>query len=80
MTGRTAPLFIPCTPRACIEMLDRYGICADNKNAVVIGRSNIVGLPVAMLLMHRNATVSICHPRTANVDEYVHNADEAERE
>eukprot|EP00171_Calliarthron_tuberculosum_P011005 IDg11005t1 len=75
MSGRTPPLFVPCTPKGCIELLDRYGVSIEGKNAVVLGRSNIVGLPVAMLLMHRNATVTICHSRTQNVENKVREAD-----
>lgn len=75
MTGRTPPLFVPCTPKGCIELLDRYNVEIEGKNAVIIGRSNIVGLPVAMLLLHRNATVTICHSRTKNIEEKVRDAD-----
>lgn len=75
MSGRTPPLFVPCTPKGCIELLDRYGVPIEGKNAVVLGRSNIVGLPVAMLLMHRNATVTICHSRTKDVEVRVRDAD-----
>lgn len=75
MTGRTPPLFVPCTPKGCVELLDRYGVEIEGKSAVVIGRSNIVGLPVAMLLLHRNATVSICHSRTTDTEERVRGAD-----
>jgi 5,10-methylene-tetrahydrofolate dehydrogenase/methenyl tetrahydrofolate cyclohydrolase len=75
MTGRTPPLFVPCTPKGCIELLDRYNIPIEGKNAVIIGRSNIVGLPVSMLLLHRNATVTICHSRTADTETKVRNAD-----
>ncbi|KAI0567066.1 Methylenetetrahydrofolate dehydrogenase [Gracilaria domingensis] len=75
MSGRIPPLFIPCTPQGCVELLDRYAIDIEGKNAVVIGRSNIVGLPVAMLLMHRNATVTICHSRTKDTREQVQQAD-----
>ncbi|CAN8065108.1 unnamed protein product [Agarophyton chilense] len=75
MSGRRPPLFIPCTPQGCIELLDRYSVDIEGKNAVVIGRSNIVGLPVAMLLMHRNATVTICHSRTRDTKEKVQSAD-----
>lgn len=63
---RRDPLFVPCTPRGCIELLDRMHIPIEGKQAVVLGRSNIVGLPVAMLLLHRNATLTICHSRTKN--------------
>jgi 5,10-methylene-tetrahydrofolate dehydrogenase/methenyl tetrahydrofolate cyclohydrolase len=66
MKGRE-PLFAPCTPSGCIELLDRYDIGIEGKEAVVLGRSNIVGLPVAMLLLHRNATITICHSRTQDL-------------
>jgi 5,10-methylene-tetrahydrofolate dehydrogenase/methenyl tetrahydrofolate cyclohydrolase len=74
MKGRK-PLFVPCTPRGVIELLDRSGIPIEGKNAVVIGRSNIVGIPVAMLLLHRNATVTICHTRTKDIVSKVKDAD-----
>lgn len=74
MKGRE-PTFIPCTPKGCIELLDRSGIQIAGKNAVVLGRSNIVGIPVAMLLLHRNATVTICHSQTCDVKEKVQQAD-----
>lgn len=60
---------LPCTPSGIIEILDRCGIDIKGKNAVVVGRSNIVGKPVAMLLMHRHATVTICHSRTRDLRE-----------
>jgi 5,10-methylene-tetrahydrofolate dehydrogenase/methenyl tetrahydrofolate cyclohydrolase len=72
---RREPLFIPCTPKGCIELLDRTGVEIEGKRAVVLGRSNIVGLPVAMLLLHRNATVSICHSRTKDLPGVVREAD-----
>lgn len=72
---RREPLFIPCTPKGCIELLDRIGVEIKGKNAVVLGRSNIVGLPVAMLLLHRNATVTICHSRTKDLPGVVKQAD-----
>jgi 5,10-methylene-tetrahydrofolate dehydrogenase/methenyl tetrahydrofolate cyclohydrolase len=75
MTGRTPPLFVPCTPKGCVELLDRYNIPIEGKNAVVIGRSNIVGLPVSMLLLHRNATVTICHSRTKDTESKIREAD-----
>lgn len=75
MSGRSPPLFVPCTPRAVLELLDRYDVPIDGQRAVVIGRSNIVGLPVAMLLMHRNATVTICHSRTSDIARHVKEAD-----
>ena len=74
MKGRT-PLFVPCTPKGCIELLDRYHVEIAGKNAVVIGRSNIVGIPVAMLLLGRNATVTICHSHTKDLKEHLMNAD-----
>lgn len=72
---RREPLYVPCTPRGCIELLDRTGVQIEGKRAVVLGRSNIVGLPVAMLLLHRNATLTICHSRTQNLPEVVRQAD-----
>ncbi len=74
MKGRK-PLFVPCTPRGIIELLDRTGIEIEGKRAVVLGRSNIVGLPVSMLLLHRNATLTICHSRTRNLPEVTRQAD-----
>ena len=72
---RREPLFVPCTPKGCIELLDRSGVEIEGKHAVVLGRSNIVGLPVAMLLLHRNATLTICHSRTQNLPGVVRGAD-----
>jgi 5,10-methylene-tetrahydrofolate dehydrogenase/methenyl tetrahydrofolate cyclohydrolase len=72
---RREPLFVPCTPKGCIELLDRSGVSIEGKHAVVLGRSNIVGLPVAMLLLHRNATLTICHSRTQDLQEVVRGAD-----
>jgi len=72
---RRDPLFVPCTPKGCIELLDRSGIEIEGKQAVVLGRSNIVGLPVAMLLLHRNATLTICHSRTKDLPGVVRRAD-----
>lgn len=72
---RRDPLFVPCTPRGCIELLDRMHIPIEGKQAVVLGRSNIVGLPVAMLLLHRNATLTICHSHTKNLPDVVRSAD-----
>jgi len=69
------PLFVPCTPKGCIELLDRTGVEIEGKRAVVLGRSNIVGLPVAMLLLHRNATLTICHSRTKDLPGVVREAD-----
>ena len=72
---RRDPLFVPCTPKGCIELLDRTGVAIEGKRAVVLGRSNIVGLPVAMLLLHRNATLTICHSRTKDLPGVVREAD-----
>ena len=65
----------PCTAQACIELLDFYGIDVAGKNVAVIGRSLVIGRPVSMLLMNRNATVTICHSRTQNLPSICHNAD-----
>ena len=69
------PCFEPCTPAGCIEMLKSTGMQLEGKNAVVVGRSNIVGKPVAMLLLRENATVTVCHSRTQNLKEICANAD-----
>jgi len=74
MVGRD-PLFICCTPKGCMELLERYDIPVEGKTAVVLGRSNIVGLPVAMLLKNANATVTICHSRTQNIEAVCKAAD-----
>ncbi|MFN3330044.1 MAG: tetrahydrofolate dehydrogenase/cyclohydrolase catalytic domain-containing protein, partial [Pyrinomonadaceae bacterium] len=65
----------PCTPAGVIEMLKRYGIVIEGKKAVVVGRSNIVGKPMAMMLLQENATVTICHSRTTNLQEITNQAD-----
>ena len=67
--------YAPCTPAACMEILDYYGIDCKGKNAVVIGRSLVVGTPAAMMLMAKNATVTICHTKTVNTAEICKNAD-----
>lgn len=64
-----------CTPRACMATLEHYGIELEGKNVVVIGRSNVVGKPVAMLLLQKNATVTVCHSRTKNLPELLKTAD-----
>lgn len=69
------PCFLPCTPAGCLEMIRSTGVSISGKNAVVIGRSNIVGKPAAMLLLRENATVTICHSRTQNLKEICANAD-----
>jgi methylenetetrahydrofolate dehydrogenase (NADP+)/methenyltetrahydrofolate cyclohydrolase len=66
---------VPCTPAGVIEVLKRSGIEIAGKNAVVVGRSNIVGKPMAMLLLHENATVTICHSRTRDLAGVTANAD-----
>ena len=66
---------LPCTPAGVIELIKRSGVEIAGKHAVVIGRSNIVGKPVAMLLLRENATVTICHSRTANLEEIAKQAD-----
>ena len=67
--------YAPCTPAACMEILDHYGIDCKGKNAVVIGRSLVVGKPAAMMLMAKNATVTMCHTKTVNTAEICKNAD-----
>ncbi len=67
--------FAPCTPAACMEILDHYGIDCKGKNAVVIGRSLVVGKPAAMMLMGKNATVTVCHTKTVNTAEICKGAD-----
>ncbi|NLU23651.1 MAG: bifunctional 5,10-methylenetetrahydrofolate dehydrogenase/5,10-methenyltetrahydrofolate cyclohydrolase [Clostridiales bacterium] len=67
--------FAPCTPQACMEILDYYGIDCRGKNAVVIGRSAVVGRPAASLLLRRDATVTVCHTKTKNVAALAKKAD-----
>lgn len=69
------PLFVPCTPAGILELLDRERIPIQGRDAVVVGRSEIVGKPTAMLLMHRHATVTICHSRTADLAAHCRRAD-----
>ena len=69
------PSFISCTPHGIIKMLEFYNIDIAGKQAVIVGRSNIVGKPVSMLLLHRHATVTICHSRTKPLDEVTRRAD-----
>ena len=64
-----------CTPRACMATLAHYGIELEGKNVVVIGRSNVVGKPVAILLLQKNATVTVCHSRTQNLPQLLKSAD-----
>ena len=69
------PLFKPCTPDGCIELLSRYNISVSGKKVVVLGRSAIVGLPLSLMLLYLNATVTICHSGTVNIEEETRNAD-----
>lgn len=69
------PLFIPCTPKGVLKMFDEYKIALEGKHAVVVGRSIIVGKPLSLLLLRKNATVSICHSRTRNLTEITKKAD-----
>lgn len=67
--------FLPCTPAGVMQLLEEYDIDPNGKNCVVIGRSNIVGKPMAMLLLHKNGTATICHSRTKNLKEVCAQAD-----
>jgi len=70
-----SPLFVPCTPRGIMELIARTGINLKGKEAVVVGRSNIVGKPMAMLLLAQHATVTICHSRTKDLPAVTRRAD-----
>lgn len=74
MKGRE-PLFTPATPTGCMALLESVGVKLEGANAVVVGRSNIVGMPVALMLTKANATVTICHSRTRNMPEIIRQAD-----
>ena len=74
MKGRE-PIFTPATPTGCMVLLDEVGVKLDGANAVVVGRSNIVGLPVSLMLLKANATVTVCHSRTKNIADVVRGAD-----
>ncbi len=69
------PLFVPCTPYGCIYLLEQSGVKIEGANAVVLGRSNIVGMPAALLLIGKNATVTVCHSRTKDLPGVVRQAD-----
>ncbi len=69
------PLFVPCTPDGCIYLIDQTGFQLKGANAVVLGRSNIVGMPVALLLVKRDATVTICHSRSKDLPGICRSAD-----
>jgi len=75
LRGGDPPLAVPCTPAGCIELLQRHGVEIGGAECVVLGRSNIVGMPVAALLQSCNGTVTVCHSRTKNVAEKVRRAD-----
>jgi len=75
LKGGKAPLAVPCTPAGCIELLQRSGTVVKGKEVVVVGRSNIVGMPVAHLLTSMDATVTVCHSRTADLAGHVKRAD-----
>lgn len=69
------PIFSPCTPYGVMALLEHYGIKVEGKNAVVVGRSNIVGKPVALMLLNKNATITVCHSRTSDLEERCRKAD-----
>ena len=69
------PIVYPCTPKGILLLLDEYGIEIDGKHAVVIGRSNLVGKPVAQMLLNRNATVTSCHSHTKDLENIIKTAD-----
>jgi 5,10-methylene-tetrahydrofolate dehydrogenase/methenyl tetrahydrofolate cyclohydrolase len=69
------PLFVPCTPYGCIYLLEQAGVKIEGANAVVLGRSNIVGMPAALLLIGKNATVTVCHSRTRDLPAVTRQAD-----
>ncbi|HAJ26912.1 MAG TPA: bifunctional methylenetetrahydrofolate dehydrogenase/methenyltetrahydrofolate cyclohydrolase FolD [Syntrophus sp. (in: bacteria)] len=69
------PCHVACTPKGIIELLDRTGIAIEGREAVIVGRSNIVGKPLAMLLLSRHATITVCHTRTRNLPETTRRAD-----
>lgn len=75
LRGGRPPLAVPCTPAGCIELLQRSGVEVSGKEVVVVGRSNIVGMPVAHLLMSMDATVTVCHSRTKDLPNHVRRAD-----
>jgi len=75
LTVNSSNALVPCTPSGIMELLARNDIDVSGKNVVVIGRSKIVGVPLAMLMLHANATVTVCHSRTKDYREYTRNAD-----
>ena len=75
LRGGKPPLALPCTPAGCVELLQRSGVAVAGKEVVVLGRSNIVGMPVAHLLQSMDATVTVCHSRTQDLPSHVRRAD-----
>lgn len=73
MTGRKG--FVPCTPKGCVKLVESTGVDIAGKNCVVLGRSNIVGKPAAILMLAKNATVTMCHSRTENLGDVTRGAD-----
>ncbi len=74
LTGEK-PYVYPCTPKGILLILDKYGIGLDGKHVVIVGRSNIVGKPLAVMMINRNATVTLCHSHTKNLSEITKTAD-----
>ncbi len=74
LAGET-PYVYPCTPKGILLLLDKYGIELDGKHVVIVGRSNIVGKPLAVMMLNRNATVTVCHSHTKNLSEITKAAD-----
>ncbi len=75
LNAATSDAFVPCTPKGCMELIKSTGIDLCGKSAVVVGRSKLVGAPMANLLRHANATVTICHSKTENIGEVCRGAD-----
>tara|TARA_B100000575_G_scaffold55028_1_gene41309 strand:- start:4040 stop:4909 length:870 start_codon:yes stop_codon:yes gene_type:complete len=75
LTQNDTDYISPCTPLGCIKLLNEYNIVINGKKVVILGRSNIVGLPLSLLLLHHNATVTICHSRTKDLFYHTKNAD-----
>ena len=75
LTINQNPNLVPCTPKGCMYLLKKYSIDLKGKNIVIIGKSNIVGLPLSLMLMHENATVTVCHIDTKDIKQHTRNAD-----
>ncbi len=75
LRGGKPPMAVPCTPAGCIELLQRSGVDCKGKHAVVVGRSNIVGMPVSLLLLSMDCTVTICHSKTKNIADVIRTGD-----